>query len=125
MGYQQRNRQSWQELKNDTFSRPQVSDTQCIIGTDKYTDSSLNLNYPVVDYSPGYQQIQEAFRCLTKDDILQLLSSYHAFRSSNLVAGGTEVRYNLYVLELRHQRKVTASQSTKEDFKFLQASRPT
>ena len=48
-----------------------VTSTQCIIGTEKYPDSATLLNYVDDDHSQGYGQVKEAFKALTKDNILQ------------------------------------------------------
>ena len=71
IGFQQQDRQDSQNLNNDTFCRLPVVSAQCIIGTEKYPDAGILLNYDDDDYSQGYHQIKEAFRALTKDDILQ------------------------------------------------------
>ena len=83
VAFQQNVRQSDQDLKNDIFYRPLVTSAQCIIGTEKYPDSGILLNYNDDNYSRGYGQIKEAFKALTKDDILQPYISKHDFRSSN------------------------------------------
>ena len=71
IGFQQQDTQGSQSLNNDTFCRLQVVSAHCSIGTDKYPDSAIILNYGDDDYSQGYHQIKEAFKALTKDDILQ------------------------------------------------------
>ena len=53
------------------FCRLPVVSAPCIIGTEKYPDAGILLNYDDDDYSQGYHQIKEAFKALTKDDILQ------------------------------------------------------
>ena len=68
VGFQQREEQDSQNFNNDTFYRPSVTSTQCIIWTEKYPDSAISLNYDDDYYSQGYRQIKEAFRALTKDD---------------------------------------------------------
>ena len=70
VGFQQSDRQHDRNLNNDTFYRPPVISAQCIIGTEKYPDSVILLICNDDDYSQGYSQIKEAFRALTKDDIL-------------------------------------------------------
>ena len=70
VGFQQNDRQHDQNLNNDTFRRLPVTSAQCIIETERYTDSAILLNYNDDDYSQGYGQIKEAFRALTKDNIL-------------------------------------------------------
>ena len=70
VGFQQRDRQGSQSLHNNFFLRPPVTSAQCIIGTEKYSESAFLLNYDDDDYSHGYDQIQETFRALTKDDFL-------------------------------------------------------
>ena len=74
------------------------------------------MNYDVEDYSHGYNQIKEAFRTLTKDDILQRFISDNDFRSSNVRAD--DAGYNLYVSDIRYQQHFTASQPIKGEFKF-------
>ena len=58
VGFQQSDRQHDQILNNDTFYRPPVLSAQCIIGTEKYTDSAILLNYNEDDFSQGYAQIK-------------------------------------------------------------------
>ena len=53
------------------------------IGTENYPDSDILLNYDDDDYSQGYGQIKEAFKALTKDDVLQPYKSENEFRSYN------------------------------------------
>ena len=83
VAFQQHDRQHDQTLNNDTFYRMPVTSAQCIIGTKKYPDSAILLNYDDDDYSQGYGQIKEAFRALTKDNILRPYISEDDFRSDN------------------------------------------
>ena len=116
IGFQQRDRQDSQNLNNDTFCRLPVVSAQCIIGTEKYPDAGILLNYDDDDYSQGYHQIKEVFRALTKDDILQPYISEADFRRSN--AAANDIGYNLYVLDIRYQKNFTNSQPIKVEFKF-------
>ena len=93
-----------------------VVSAQCIIGTEKYPDAAILLNYDDDDYSQGYHQIKEAFIALTKDDILQPYISEADFRKSNLTAN--DIGYNFYVFDIRYQKKFTNSQPIKVEFKF-------
>ena len=102
-------------MNNDTFCRLPVVSVQCIIGTEKYPDAGILLNYDD-DYNQGYSQIKEAFRALTKDDILQTYLSDDNFRTSNIRAD--DVGYNLYVFDIRCQKNFTNSQPIKVEFKF-------
>ena len=115
IGFQQQERQNSQNENNDTFYRPSVTSAQCIIGTEKYPDSSILLNYNDDDYNQGYGQIKEAFIALTKDDILQTYISDHDFRSSN---NKNIIGYNLYVFDIRYQINFESSQPIKVEFKF-------
>ena len=45
VAFQQNDRQNDQDLNNDRFYRPLVTLAQCIIGTEKYPDSGILLNY--------------------------------------------------------------------------------
>ena len=116
IGFQQQDRQDSQNLNNDIFCRLPVVSAVCFIGTEKYPDASILLNYDDDDYSQGYHQIKEAFKALTKDDILQPHISEEDFRTSNV--GADDVGYNLYVFDIRYQKNYTASQPIKVEFKF-------
>ena len=84
IGFQQQDRQGSQNLNNDSFCRLPVVSAQCVIGTEKYPDTGILVNYDDDDYSQGYHQIKEAFKALTKDDILQQYISEEDFRISNV-----------------------------------------
>ena len=92
-----------------------VTSAQCIIGTEKYPDSATLLNYDDDDYSQGYGQIKEAFRALTKDNILQPYISEDDFRSDN---NGNNIGYNIHVFDIRYQKKYQSGQSVKIEFKL-------
>ena len=81
--FQQQDRENSQKLKNDNFCKLPVTSAQCNNGTEKCPDSAILLIYDNDDYSQGYAQIKEAFRALTKDDMLKPNISEHDFRSSN------------------------------------------
>ena len=115
VGFQQRERQDSQNLANDTFYRPLVTSAQCIIGTEKYPDSAILLKYNDEDYCQGYEPIKEAFKAVTKDDILQPYISENDFKSSN---DGDNIGYNLYVFDIRYQKKFDSAQPIKVEFKF-------
>ena len=115
VAFQQSDRQNDQNLNNDTFYRPPVTSAQCIIGTEKYPDSAILLNYEDDDYTQGYGQIKETFRALTKDNILQPYISEHDFRSSN---DGNNIGYNIYSFDIRYQKDFKSSQRIKVEFKF-------
>ena len=118
IGFQLQDRQDSQNLNIDTFFRLPVVSAQCVIGTEKYPDAGILLNYDDDVYSQGYQyhQIKEAFKALTKDDILQPYISEEDFRSSNVAAN--DVGYNLNVFDKRYQKNYTASQPIKVEFKL-------
>ena len=116
IGFQQQDRQDSQKLKNDTFCRLPVVSAQCIIGTEKCPDAGILLNYDDDDYSQGYSQIKEAFRALTKNDILQTYISDYNFRTSNVRAD--DIGYNLYIFDIRYQKNFTNSQPNKVEFRL-------
>ena len=93
-----------------------VTHCQCIIGTEKYPDAGLLLNYEDDEYSQGYTQIKETFRALTEDDILQPYISKRDFRSSNVRAD--DIAYNLYVFDIRYHQISTGFQPIKVEIKF-------
>ena len=69
--FQQTDRQHDHFLNNDAFVRLPITSVQCINGTEKYPDVSILSNYGDDDYSQGYSQIEEPFRALTNDNIVQ------------------------------------------------------
>ena len=73
------------------------------------------MNYNDDDYSQGYTQIREAFGALSEDDILKPYISDNDFRSTN---DGNNIGYNLYVFDIRYQKKFESSQPKKVEFKF-------
>ena len=115
VAFQQSDRQNDQNLNNDTFYRPLVTSAQCIIGTEKYPDSGILLNYNDDNYSQGYGQIKEAFKALTKDNLLQPYISDADFRSST---NDNIIGYILYVFDIRYQKNFESSQPVKVEFKF-------
>ena len=116
IGFQQQDRQDSQNINKDIFCRLPVSSAQAIISTETYPDAAILLNYDDDDYAQGYSQIKEAFRTLTKDDILQPFTSVDDFRPSNVRAD--DVGYSLYVFDIRCQKNFTASQLIKVEFIF-------
>ena len=119
IGFQQQDRQDSQNLNNDTFCRLPVVSAQCVIGTEKCPNAGTILNYDDDDYSQGYHQIKEAFKALTKDDILQPYISQEDFKISNVRAA--DIGYILYVFDIRYQKNYTASQPIKVDFKLMES----
>ena len=115
VAFQQNDRQHDQQLNNDTFYRPPVSSARCIIGTEKNSNNAILLNYDGDDYSQGYSQIKEAFKVLTKDNILQPYISEADFRSSN---DGNDIGYNIYAFDIRYQKSFENSQPIKVEFKL-------
>ena len=115
VAFQQNDRQHDQNLNNDTFVRLPVISAQVVIGTERYPDSAILLNYDDDDYSQGYGQIKEAFKALTKDDILQPYISEDDFRSSN---EGNNIGDNIYAFDIRYQKNFENAQPVKVEFKF-------
>ena len=115
VAFQQNDRQNDQNLNNDTFVRLPVISAQVVIGTERYPDSAILLNYDDDDYSQGYGLIKEAFRALTKDDILKPYITEDDFRSSN---EGNNIGYNIYAFDIRYQKNLENAQPIKVEFKF-------
>ena len=115
IGFQQQDRKVLQKLSNDTFCKLPVVSAKCVISTENYPNAGILLNYNDDDYKQGYGEIQQAFKALTKDDILQPYISDHDFRSSNV---GNNIGYNLYVFDVRYQKNLEAAQSIKVEIKL-------
>ena len=107
---QQNDRAHDQNLNKDKFYRMAVTSVQCNIGTEKYPDSAILLNYNDDDYSRGYGQVKEAFKALTKVDIIQPFVSEHDFRSSNV---GNNIGYNIHVFDIRYHKNFESPQPVK------------
>ena len=108
-------RQHDQNLNNDTFVRLPIISAQDVIGTERYPDSGILLNYDTGDYSQGYGQIKESFKALTKDEIFKPYITEDDFRSSN---EGYNIGYNLYALDIRYQKNFENAQPVEVEFKF-------
>ena len=115
VAFQQNDRQHDQNLNNDTFARLPVISTQVVIGTERYPDSGILLIYNDDDYSQGYGLIKEAFKALTKDDILQPYITEDDFRSSN---EGNYIGYKIYAFAIRYQKNFENAQPVEVEFKF-------
>ena len=115
VAFQQNDRQHDQNLNNDTFVRLPVISAQVVIGTERYPDAAIILNYDVDNYSQAYGLIKETFRALTKDDILQPYISENDFRSSN---NNNDIGYNIYAFDIRYQKSFENAQPVKVEFKF-------
>ena len=115
VAFQQNDRQHDQNLNNDTFVRLPVISAQIVIGTERYPDSGILLNYENDDYSQGYGQIKDAFKALTKDDILKPYITEDDFRASN---EGNNIGYNIYDFDIRYQKSFENAQPVKVEFKF-------
>ena len=113
--FQQNDRQHDQILNKDTFVRLPLISAQVVIGTEQYPDTAILLNYDDDDYSQGYGRIKEAFKVLTKDDILQPYTSEDDFRSSN---EGNNIGYNIYAFDIQYQKNFENAQPVKVEFKF-------
>ena len=116
IGFQQQNREDSQDLNNDTFCKLSVVSAQCIIGTERYPSAGILLTSVDDDYAQGYHQINEAFKALTKNDILQPYISADGFRFSNVRADGDG--YNLCVFNIQYQKTFDKSQPIEVEFKF-------
>ena len=96
---QQTDRQHDQNLNNDTFVRLPVFSAQVVIGTERYLDSRILLNYDDDDSSQGYGQIKEAFKAQSKDDILKPCITEDDFECS---FEGNIIGYNIYAFNIRY-----------------------
>ena len=74
------------------------------------------LNFDVDDNGQGYSQIKEAFRALTKDNVLQPYISDDDFRSSNVRVD--DVGYNLYVFDIKLSKNFSDFRPIRVEFKF-------
>ena len=73
------------------------------------------MNYIDDYYNQGYGQTKEAFRALTKDDVLKPYISDQDFRSSN---DDNDIGYKIYVFDIRYQKNLESAQKINVEFKF-------
>ena len=97
VGFQNRDKQSSEYLNKDIPGRLLVDSAQSIIGTGRNLEPGLLLHYDNDDYSQGYEQINEASRALTQDEILKRYISDHDFGFST--AAVDVVGYNSFVFD--------------------------
>ena len=93
-----------------------ATSAQFRIGTEKNPDAGISLNYDDDDYSQGYGQNEDAFRALTKDNMLQPNISDHDFRSSKVRSD--DFGYNLHVFDIPCQDNITVAQPNKVEIKL-------
>ena len=115
VAFQQNDRQHDQNLNNDTFVRLPVISSQVVIGTERYPDSAILINHDDDDYSQRHGLIKEAFKALSKDDILQPYISEDDFRSSN---EANNIGCNIYAFDIRYQKNFENAQPVKVEFIF-------
>ena len=113
--FHQNDREHDQNLNNDTFVRLPFISAQVVIGTERYPDSGILLNYDDDDYSQGYGQIKQAVKALTKDDILKPYITEDDFRSSN---EGKNIGNIIYAFDIRYQKNFQNAQAVKVEFNF-------
>ena len=66
----------------------------------------MNINYADNDYSQGFCQIKEAFKCLTEAYLLQPYESHQKFGSTNK---DNAVGYFSYVCDMGYEKKIHCS----------------
>ena len=111
IGFQQRDRQDSQNLKNDNFRR-----LPSVMGTEKNPDAGIFLKTLIMIIFKVLVTLKRAFRALTKDDILRPYISNHDFSYSNVRVDG--VGYNLHDFDIRYQQNFTASQPNEIELKL-------
>ena len=120
VGFMQRDHFNQQHQSKDTFYRPSVVNSECIIGSGKYPDAGINCNYPIDKYSQAYGEIVSCFRHLAEDNILQPYITQKEFITSNNYPDGNP-GYNLYVFDIRHHQDYSSAEPIKVTFDFRPA----
>ena len=99
--FQQREGQDSQNLADDTIYRPPVTSCQCNIGTERYSDSAILLNYDDDDYSQGCGQIEETFKALTKKDVLQPYIYLKRLLDLQMMVIRLDIIYSFLIYDIR------------------------
>ena len=103
--------------KEDTFYRPSVVIAQCIIGSRKDPDAELSCNYAIDIKKQAYGETVSCFRQLAENIILQPCITQKFFITSN-VYPESNPGYNIYVFDVHHHQKFSATQPIKVRFNF-------
>ena len=73
------------------------------------------MNYNDDNYSQGHGRIKEAFKALTKYNILQPNKNEDVFRSSN---DDDDFGYNIHCFDIPYKKNFESGQSVKVEFKL-------
>ena len=93
---------------NATFDRPPITSCVCTIGSEKYPERGIRMNYGENNYIEPYREIKNFFKNVNEDETLNPFISQKDFFES----------YNLYVFDVRHQPPHISSQTIRVEFNF-------
>ena len=93
--------------------------TQCIIGSEKFTDAGRACNYAIDKKSQAYGEIVSCFRHLAKDNILQPFITQKDFIT--IYYPDANPGYNLYAFDIHHHQDYSSAQLNKVRFDFRPA----
>ena len=98
-----------QTQNNGVFDQLPIIEAYCKIGSVKYPDESINLDYLRNDYDDGYNEVLKFFREYVGEQTVTPYITFQDFKE----------KYNLYLFDLRNQRDHIASQQVTATFKFV------
>ena len=93
---------------NSVFDWLPISQAVCRIGSDRYPNDYINLDYPRNNFHEAYYQIENFFLKHTEDRVLKPFIGLNSFKES----------YNLYVFDISSQKDHIDAQPITVDFKF-------
>ena len=97
-----------QEQDNSVFDWLPISQAVCRLGSDRYPNDYINLDYSRNNFHEAYYQIENFFLKHTRDRVIKPFIGPNSFKEF----------YNLYVFDITYQKDHISSQPISVDFKF-------
>ena len=94
-----------------TFDWLPISEAACRLGSDRYPNDYINLNYPRNNFHEAYYQLKNFFLKHAEDRIMKPFKGPNSFRRY----------YNFYVFDITNQKDHISAQPITVDFKFYNA----
>ena len=93
---------------NSVFDWLPISQAVCRLGSDRYPNDYINLDYSRNNFHEAYYQIENFFLKHSGDRLMKPFIGPNSFRTS----------YNLYVFDISSQKDHIGAQPISVDFKF-------
>lgn len=108
VSFQTRTRYSDQEQDNGLFDRPNILSASCSIGSERYPEDRMNIDYSRNNYLQAYGEIKNFWNNHVGEHLLDPRITKSEFKND----------YNFYVFDLRHQKEHLSAQPIKLEFQL-------